>query len=318
MQTILALDTVPSSIISPKYQFLNADMLTADFEEIFGGFDLVYHLAFMVNPPRNIKVEDIDKINVVGSERVLSGAVAAGVPKLVFCSSIAVYGAHPDNPEPVDEETALRPNFDWYYSRNKGNVEAFLDVLQERYPKTVIIRFRPAIILGPTVDNPIAKGLLQRAYFSQSRKQRLSMCWEGDIIEAFTLALYYNQSNIFNLAGDTPLSAGEIGRLLGRPVINVPFNLLTSLFRMAEYLRIGSPYLTEWIKFAFKESIIPSSEKAKQELGWKPRFDTAGTLLEFAKTSSLNRRPFCCRNRFIKPKPINPGNPPRDFHNAST
>lgn len=291
VETILALDIVPLSITSPKYQFRTADVLTADFKDVFTGFDLVYHLAFLVDPPHNISVEEIDKINIVGSKRVFNGVVAAGVAKLVYCSSIAAYGAHPDNPEGIDEEAPLRPNLDWYYSRAKGKLEAFLDVLQARHPKTTIIRFRPSFILGPTADNPVADALVQRVFLSHNRKQRFSMCWEDDIMDAFVSALYYQQSDIFNLSGDTPLSVREIGKLLGKPVLYLPLNLVMPWFQFAAHLRLISPQTMEWIKYLFSGSILTSSEKAKQKLGWKPRFDTSGALLEFTKISSRSRNP---------------------------
>ena len=44
-----------------------------------------------------------------GVRRLLAGAAAAGVRSLVVLSSAMVYGAGPDNPVPLTEEAAIRP-----------------------------------------------------------------------------------------------------------------------------------------------------------------------------------------------------------------
>lgn len=283
VESVLALDIAPSSLASPKYHYQNADVLADDFEKLLQGVDVIYHLAFIVSPPKEKSVEEIDKINIVGSVRVFEGAIAAGVKKIIYSSSISAYGAHPDNPEVIYENTPLRPNPDWYYSRTKGKVEEFLDRLQARSPETSIIRFRPCIFLGPTIANPVAQMISQRAILGVNRKLKVSLCWDEDVVEALVLALWYQGSDCFNLAGDTPLDFTEIAGFLGKSAMYFPLGLILPFLRLAGYLKLISPQTIEWITVGTSGSVLVSTEKAKRILGWKPRFDAAGALSEFAR-----------------------------------
>jgi UDP-glucose 4-epimerase len=285
VESILALDIAPSSLASPKYHYQKADVLTDDFKKLLGGVDVIYHLAFIVSPPKDKSVAEIDKINIVGSERVFEGAIAAGVKKVIYSSSVSAYGAHPDNPEVIYEDTPLRPNPDWYYSRTKGKVEEFLDRLQARSPETTIIRFRPCIFLGPSIANPVVQVISLPVLFCVNRYLKVGLCWDEDVVEALFLALSYGQSDRFNLAGDTPLTFNEIGKLLGKTVVRLPLGAILPWLRLARYFKLISPHTIEWINVGTSGSILVSSEKAKRKLGWKPRFDDAGALLEFARVA---------------------------------
>ena len=197
VESILGLDIVPCPFSSPRYTFQTADMRTADFKALLKGVDALYHLAFVVEPPKRMKIETIDEINIEGSRRVLQGAVAAGVSKIVFASSIAAYGAHADNPEVLTEDSPLRPNQDWYYSRAKGEIEAFLDELQGQHPEMAIIRFRPSTFLGPCIRNPVGVLYASRVLVGLKKGYRIDHCWDEDAAEAFVLALGYPGSGTF-------------------------------------------------------------------------------------------------------------------------
>lgn len=285
VESVLALDIASSSLASPKYHYQKADVLVDDLKKLLQGVDVIYHLAFIVSPPKEKSVEEIDQINIVGSQRVFEGAIAAGVKKIIYSSSISAYGAHPDNPKVIDEDTPLRPNPDWYYSRTKGKVEESLDRLQALSPETTIIRFRPCIFLGPTIANPVAQVISQRVIFGLNRNLKVGLCWDEDVVDALLLALAYRHSDCFNLAGDTPLTFAEIGKLLGKPAVNLPPGLILPFLRLVGYLEFMSPQTIEWITVGASGSILVSTEKAKRKLGWKPRFDAAGALLEFARVA---------------------------------
>jgi UDP-glucose 4-epimerase len=62
--------------------------------------DYVFHLAAMVSVPESVaKPEDCARINTEGMRRVLEAAAQAGVKKLAFSSSAAVYGNNPTVPK---------------------------------------------------------------------------------------------------------------------------------------------------------------------------------------------------------------------------
>ena len=289
VESILGLDIVPCPFRSPGYSFQTADMRTADFKALLQGADVLYHLAFVVEPPKGMSIETIDEINIEGSKKVLQGAVAAGVFKIVLASSIAAYGAHADNPEVLTEDSPLRPNADWYYSRAKGKIEAFLDELQGQHPEIAVIRFRPSTFLGPSIRNPVGKQYASRFLIGLKKGYRIDHCWDQDVAEAFVLALAYHQSGTFNLAGGNPITLDDAGRLLEKKVIYLNQGLVSLFVRMAAALGFVPRGMRDWVDVATRGSILVSANLAKERLGWKPRFDSAGTLLEFAKQRCLLR-----------------------------
>ena len=270
-----------------------ADMRTADFKTLLKGMDVLYHLAFVVEPPKGMTIKTIDEINIQGSKNVLQGAVAAGVSKIIVASSIAAYGAHPDNPEVLTEESPLRPNADWYYSRAKGEIETFLDDLQGQHPEISIIRFRPSAFLGPSIRNPMGKQYLSRSLIGTKKGYGIDHCWDQDVAEAFVLALSYDRSGTFNLAGGNPITLDDAARLLEKKVIYLNQGLVSFLVRMAIALGFAPQGLRDWVDVATRGSILVSADLAKERLGWRPRFDSAGALCEFARQRKLlqSRKP---------------------------
>jgi UDP-glucose 4-epimerase len=287
VDSILGLDITPCAFDSPKCSFQVGDMRAADSKTLLKGVDVLYHLAFVVEPPKGMTLETIDEINIQGSKKVLEGAVAAGVSRIIVASSIAAYGAHPDNPEVLTEESPLRPNADWYYSRAKGKLEAFLDEVQEQHPEITIIRFRPSAFLGPSIRNPMGKQYLSRALIGTKKGYRIDHCWDEDVAEAFVLALSFPRSAIFNLAGGNPITLDDAARLLGNKVIYLNQGLVSFLVRMAIALGFAPQGLRDWVDVATRGSILVSADLAKEQLGWRPRFDSAGALREFARQHRL-------------------------------
>lgn len=64
------------------------------------GIDYVFHLAAMISVPESMpKPSECVEINTQGTLNVLAEAAEAGVKKLVFSSSAAIYGDNPVVPK---------------------------------------------------------------------------------------------------------------------------------------------------------------------------------------------------------------------------
>ena len=285
VNSILGFDLVPPRTVLPKVEFQRVDVRGADFARLLSGADALFHLAFIVEPPRHLSITEIDAINIEGSRRAFEGAIAAGVPRIVYSSSIAAYGAHPDNPEILTEDSPLRPNEGHYYSRAKGRVEAILDDLQASHPGMIVVRFRPPIFLGPTINNPIGRGLSAGVLFNVGPNVRADFLWDQDVADAFVLALTHDRSDVFNLSNGAPLTMDQVGELVGRRVVRVNLRLIRAVARAAGAVGLISKPTLEWLQ-ALQGSICVSSDRAREHLGWHPRFDSAGAILEFAKYRS--------------------------------
>lgn len=287
VESLLGLDVRPSDFASPKLTHQFADVRTADFRRHFDGCDVVYHLAFIVQAPRSMSMATVDEINVEGSRHVFEGVVAAGVGKIVYASSIAAYGAHPDNPAGLTEDFPLRPNPDWYYSRTKGLVERQLDTLQRLHPDLVIIRFRPCIFIGPSTDNTMGRMFAAPLMFLVRGGDVVDLCWDADVVEAFRLGLQYDRSDTFNLTGADPRSLNEYAALLSKRVVPVPETLFMGIARAAHALGLLPRADLEWTKAMVGGAINASSARARERLGWQPQYDATDTLLAFARARGI-------------------------------
>jgi len=112
------------------------------------GVDLVFHLAALVSVPESMgKPGECVDINVSGLLNVLEEASTAGVKKLVFASSAAVYG---DNPVVPKVETML-PEPKSPYAITKLDGEYYLDMFRrEGRLETAALRFFN--VFGPRQD----------------------------------------------------------------------------------------------------------------------------------------------------------------------
>ena len=80
--------------------------------------DVVVHLAFIVLGASD-KTRDI---NVEGSRNVFKAASTPGA-KLVYTSSVAAYGFHDDNPQPLTEDVPTRGSGEQSVSAQKAELE---------------------------------------------------------------------------------------------------------------------------------------------------------------------------------------------------
>ena len=112
--------------------------------ELFDGADVAVHLAFAIFGDR----EETRRINLEGSRNVFEAAAEAGVERLVYASSVAAYGFHPENPQPLTEEAPALGSPDFYYSAQKAELEETLDEILAGSELDAYV-FRPCIVAGP-------------------------------------------------------------------------------------------------------------------------------------------------------------------------
>jgi nucleoside-diphosphate-sugar epimerase len=77
----------------------------------------------------------------------------------------------------------------------------------------------------------------------------------------------------YNIAGDGVLSGADITRELGLAALPIPAGAVHAVARAAAALPRPpfAPPATEWVEAVSHPSIMDTT-KAKQELGWRPRY----------------------------------------------
>src|SRR3954447_25301517 len=116
-------------------------------EAAFAGAAVVVRLAFMITG--TAARETIRAINVDGTLNAFRAAAAAGAQRFVYASSVAAYGFHEDNPQPLTEEWPVRPAAHLFYAREKAQIERALTAEAARFPDLDLYLLRPPIVLGP-------------------------------------------------------------------------------------------------------------------------------------------------------------------------
>jgi nucleoside-diphosphate-sugar epimerase len=128
----------------------------------------VFHEAAMVSVPLSVEQPlACGEINITGTERVLEAANTAGVRRLIFASSAAVYGDHPSLPSTeTDEIVCCSP-----YAASKAAGEALLSAFGCCYRlSTVSLRYFN--IFGPRQDPKSAYAAVIAAFMDAFANNR--------------------------------------------------------------------------------------------------------------------------------------------------
>ncbi len=224
--------------------------------------------------------------NVAGTLTLLQAMVAAGVKRIVFSSTCATYGI--PNQVPIVEthpQSPINP-----YGASKFTVERMLRDFDAAYGlKSAIFRYFNAAGADPTgllgEDHDPEPHLLPLVlYAALGRRESISILGTDystrdgtcirdyvhvcDLADAHVLGIEYllaeNVSNIFNLGngnGFSVLEAIDAARIVtGKPIKAI-----------ACPRRPGDP-----------PALVGSSEKARQILGWEPRYQSLNEILSHA------------------------------------
>lgn len=278
---IVSIDLRPPAIVSSKLRAVTADVRDPNFARHLEGCEGLVHLAFVVTtaPPRHV----FDDININGSKNVFRAAAAAGVKRVVYSSSIAAYGVLPGLPVPVVETTPRRLQQDFAYAACKFQVEDFLDSFEPEHPDLSIARLRPAILIGGVMEHMLGDMLRRRVVVDAGpRSAPLPIVWDEDVADAAILALKAGARGAFNLAADEPLTMADLARAGGLRLLNLPGPVRTAATRARTLAgKVGLVPSTDpkWLEVTGVVLIV-SSEKARRELGWSPRWPTAADVIK--------------------------------------
>jgi len=271
----------------PKTSWLEANILTAKLGEIFAGADAVIHLAWAIQPSRDAVT--LERINVEGSRRVFEAVAAAGVPKLVYASSVGAYSAGPKDRE-VGEDWPTEGTKTSFYSRHKVAVERQLDRFEADNPGTRVVRLRPALIFKDEATTeirrlfvgPFLPGFLIRRglVFALPRIDRLRFqaVHSEDVGRAYLRAVLADVDGAFNIAAEPPLSPEELAERIGARSFPVPSTVVRRLADLSWRLRL-QPTPPGWLDMALNVPLM-SSARARSELGWAPRHSAVEALEE--------------------------------------
>lgn len=167
------------------------------------GADVVIHLAALLHQcePHTSLERDFERVNVGGTENLVCAAVASGVKRFVYVSTIAVYG--PSGGAVIDERTEPRP--DTPYARTKLAAErVVLDATRSGQPLGTVLR--AAAVYGPRVKGNyrrLALAIARRRYMPVGRgTNRRTLVHDRDLAAAIVAAAAHPQAagQMFNVS----------------------------------------------------------------------------------------------------------------------
>jgi UDP-glucose 4-epimerase len=279
--TIVGIDITPWKGGSRKVRFVEEDVRSPGLEKWFRDVDTVVHLAFIVEEIHDKKKSR--QINVEGSKNVFHACARQGVRKLVYTSSIAAYGAHPDNPLGITEDQPLRGNPDCYYSANKEAVENCLDAFCLDHPDLIITRLRPPLILGPGLSNFARDAYTRRRAFTiKGGDPQIQFLHEDDLGEALHITIKQDLPGAFNIAPDDYSTGRRIYEIAGVKTTDVPLGVLRFIANLTFAIRLGK-MSDDWVTL-MEHPIVASNAKFKKAAGWSPSYSTEETFRDFLRS----------------------------------
>ena len=276
-----------------KMEYRRGDVRDSDaLQEAFSEADVVVHLAFMITGVAS--AEAIRAVNVDGTLNTFRAAAAAGARRFVYASSVAAYGFHPDNPVGMTEDWPVRPAARLFYAQQKAELEHLLQAESAGFPELALYLLRPSIVLGPHTVG--AKNLLPGALAPVAHQLskgvgpvpvpvlvpdlQVQFVHEDDVGQALLQCVVAaGPPGPYNIAADGIVSAADIAREFGLLPLSFPAGPVQAAARVIA----GLPFLppaAAWVEAASHPAIMDTT-RAKQELGWEPRF----TALEALRTT---------------------------------
>jgi dihydroflavonol-4-reductase len=255
----------------------------ASLERAMKGCSALFHVAadYRLWVPRPA---EIYRANVEGSRDIVLAAAEAGVKRIVYTSSVAVLGLLAGG-TPADEDTPVGlANMIGHYKRSKFQAEEEVRrLIREQGLQAVIVN--PSTPIGPRDIKPTPTGRMivdaaagrMPAYVDTG----LNLVHVDDVAEGHLMA--YERGRVgerYILGGENMTLRQiltEIATLTGRraPRFRLPHNLILPVAVAAEgWARVSGgrePIVTlDSIRMARKKMFF-SAEKARQQLGFRPR-----------------------------------------------
>lgn len=246
------------------------------------GCDVCFHSAaiYKVGIPKS-QHEEMYETNVRGTERVLDAAAQAGVPKIVYVSTAAVFG---NTRGEIVDETYKRPGDDFtsYYDRTKYEAhQVALDRIEKGAPIVIV---QPGGVYGPgdhsEVGNMIDQYRSGRLPLLPFPDAGLNMVYVDDVVDGCILAYESGQvGEAYVLGGEITNFRGlleKVAHIDGKkpPKRAMPTGMLKAIAPFGRV--VGKPLglppnVREVISASDGVTYWAKDDKARTQLGYKPR-----------------------------------------------
>jgi dihydroflavonol-4-reductase len=241
--------------------------------------DVVFHIAAYVEYGI-IDVPAMEAANVAGTRSVMAAAQAAGVRKVVYCSTIGIFG---DTQGRVIDETFQREQqgYSSVYDRTKYEAQVIVDEFAAA--GLPVVSVCPSGILGPDDPHfgPVLKSFLKGSLKLWAGGDRITgVVHVDDLAQAMILAADVAPNGEKYIISTGELTTRAMFAIVGRDQgVAVPADAPPWLVRLLGYLLEGVGRVTGWqpplsrerVHYVYDRCVRVDASKARRELGWQPR-----------------------------------------------
>jgi nucleoside-diphosphate-sugar epimerase len=241
--------------------------------------DWVFHIAAYVELGL-VDAEKMARVNVTGTRNVLEAAKVVNIQKMLYCSTIGVYG---DTRGRVIDETFQRQQqgFSSAYDRTKYAAQQLVN--QAVTEGLSIVSVMPSGIFGADDPHfgPVLKTFLKGQLKVWAGGDRVTgIVHVDDLVNAMILAMEKAPSGEHYITSTGDLTTREMFEFLsqekGIPVpLEVPKPLVrlvgTLLDPIGRLLNWQPPISRERVHYLYDRCVRVDGSKARRDLGWNPR-----------------------------------------------
>ena len=280
------------SLSGCNVQLIYGDLTDRDaLKTAMTGVDWVFHTAAYVELGL-VNAAEMERVNVEGTRAVMDVAQAVGVCKVVYCSTIGVFG---DTQGRVVDETFERTQADFSSAYDRTKYEAQQIVDQFAAQGLPVVSVLPSGIFGADDPHfgPVLKQFLKGGLKVWAGGDRITgIVHVDDLAAAMILAAEKGKPGEHYIISAGDLTTREMFDILSqetkipvpretpKPLVRLAGNLLDPMGRLLNW---QPPLSRERVHYIYDRCVRVDASKAGQELGWQPRA-VAETLQQIVQT----------------------------------
>ncbi|MFC6576721.1 NAD-dependent epimerase/dehydratase family protein [Planomonospora parontospora] len=208
--------------------------------------------------------------NLRAAQTVLTASAAARVRRVVLVTSAMVYGAAPDNPVPLPEDSPVAAESDTGVVGDHLEIEALARRSLRSHPGLEVTVLRPAALVGPGIDSVVTRHFeAPRLLTVKGCSPRWQFCHVDDLVSALELAALGMVSGVVAVGGEGWLEQEQVEEISGLRRLELPAGLTFGTAQRLHRLGITPAPATDLHHVVYPWVVDCT---ALREAGWKPQW----------------------------------------------